>query len=69
MLNPEIIKKDGAYDTEEGCLSLLIRHFGDSCKYASENSVTLWKVFTDRCRKAGVMTSPDKILPICGSIP
>lgn len=23
MLNPEIIKKDGEYDTEEGCLSLL----------------------------------------------
>ena len=23
MLNPEIIKKDGAYDTEEGCLPLL----------------------------------------------
>ena len=23
MLNPEIIKKDGAYDTEEGCLSLI----------------------------------------------
>lgn len=23
MLNPEIIKKDGAYDTEEGCLSFL----------------------------------------------
>ncbi len=23
MLNPEISKKDGAYDTEEGCLSLL----------------------------------------------
>ena len=23
MLNPEIIKKDDAYDTEEGCLSLL----------------------------------------------
>ena len=23
MLNPEIIKKDGAYDTEEGCQSLL----------------------------------------------
>lgn len=23
MLNPEILKKDGAYDTEEGCLSLL----------------------------------------------
>ncbi len=22
MLNPEIIKKDGVYDTEEGCLSL-----------------------------------------------
>ncbi len=23
MINPEIIKKDGAYNTEEGCLSLL----------------------------------------------
>ena len=23
ILNPEIIKKDGAYNTEEGCLSLL----------------------------------------------
>lgn len=23
MLNPEILKKDGAYNTEEGCLSLL----------------------------------------------
>ena len=23
MLNPEIIKKDGAYDAEEGCVSLL----------------------------------------------
>ena len=23
MLNPEIIKKDGSYNTEEGCLSLL----------------------------------------------
>ena len=23
MLNPEIIKKDGAYDTEEGCVSIL----------------------------------------------
>ena len=23
MLNPKIIKRDGAYDTEEGCLSLL----------------------------------------------
>ena len=23
MLNPEIIRKDGAYNTEEGCLSLL----------------------------------------------
>ena len=28
ILNPEIIKKDGAYDTEEGCLSLL----GGLCK-------------------------------------
>ncbi|MBQ4153021.1 MAG: peptide deformylase, partial [Oscillospiraceae bacterium] len=23
MLNPEIVKKEGLYDTEEGCLSLL----------------------------------------------
>lgn len=23
MLNPEIVKRDGAYNTEEGCLSLL----------------------------------------------
>ena len=23
MLNPEIVKKDGVYDTEEGCLSLM----------------------------------------------
>ena len=23
MLNPEIVKKDGAYNTEEGCLALL----------------------------------------------
>ena len=23
MLNPEIVKKDGAFDTEEGCVSLL----------------------------------------------
>ena len=23
MLNPEIIKRDGSYDTEEGCMSLL----------------------------------------------
>ena len=27
MLNPEMIKKDGVYNTEEGCLSLL----GDPC--------------------------------------
>ena len=26
MLNPEIVGKDGAYDTEEGCLSLLGGH-------------------------------------------
>jgi len=29
ILNPEIVKRDGAYDTEEGCLSLL----GDLHKY------------------------------------
>ena len=28
MFNPEIIKRDGAYETEEGCLSLL----GGSCR-------------------------------------
>lgn len=41
MLNPEIIKKDDAYDTEEGCLSLLgdprkcKRYLHDSAHIAS----------------------------------
>lgn len=38
-----------------------ICRFGDSYECASENSAALWKVFADRCRKAGVMTSPDEI--------
>ena len=38
-----------------------IRRFGDSYECASENSAALWKVFADRCRQAGVMTSPDEI--------
>ncbi len=31
MLNPEIIKKDGAYNTEEGCLSQLYGHRKCKC--------------------------------------
>ena len=31
MFNPEIIKKDGVYDTEEGCLSLLGGPRGCKC--------------------------------------
>lgn len=52
MLNPEIIKKDDAYDTEEGCLSL----FGDprKCKryktikvqYQTVNMQTRVKTYT-----------------------
>lgn len=35
MLNPEIIKKDGAYNTEEACLSLL----GGPCKCKRYKSI------------------------------
>ena len=35
MLNPEVIKKDGAYNTEEGCLSLL----GGPCKCKRYKSI------------------------------
>ncbi len=38
MFNPEIIKKDGAYDTEEGCLSLL----GGPRKCKRYNKVISW---------------------------
>ena len=31
MLNPSIVKKDGAYDTEEGCLSLLRIFYSTPC--------------------------------------
>ncbi len=44
-----------------GVKALYIRRFGDSYECASENSAALWNVFTDRCRRAGVMTSPDEI--------
>lgn len=54
MLNPEIIKKDDVYDTEEGCLSLL----GDprKCKryktikvqYQTVNMQTRVKTYTGR---------------------
>ena len=47
MLNPEIIKKDGAYDTEEGCLSLLggprpcKRYKSIKVKYQNVEALTL----------------------------
>ena len=55
MLNPEIIKKDGAYDTEEGCLSLLggprkcKRYKNIKVKYQNkdlEPSIKTYKGFT-----------------------
>ena len=46
-----------------------IRRFGDSYECASENSTALWKLFTDRCRKAGVMTSPDEIFAYLRAYP
>ena len=44
-----------------GMKECYICRFGVSYECASENSAALWKVFADRCRKAGVMTSPDEI--------
>ena len=52
MLNPEIIKKDGAYDTEEGCLSLLggprpcKRYKSIKVKYQTLELQTRIKTFT-----------------------
>ena len=53
MLNPEIIKKDGAYDTEEGCLSLLggprtcKRYKSIKIKYQTLEMQTRIKTYTD----------------------
>ena len=52
MLNPEIIKKDGAYNTEEGCLSLLggsrpcKRYKSIKVKYQTLDMQTRIKTFT-----------------------
>lgn len=52
MLNPEIIKKDGAYDTEEGCLSLLgdprkcKRYKSIKVKYQTSEMQTRIKTYT-----------------------
>ena len=52
MLNPEIIKKDGAYDAEEGCLSLLggprpcKRYKSIKVKYQTTEMQTRIKTYT-----------------------
>ena len=52
MLNPEIIKKEGQYDTEEGCLSLLggprpcKRYKSIKVKYQTLELQTRIKTFT-----------------------
>ncbi len=53
MLNPQIIKKDGAYDTEEGCLSLLgsprpcRRYKSIKVQYQTAEMQTRVKTYTD----------------------
>ena len=53
MLNPEIIKKDGAYNTEEGCLSLLggprpcKRYKSIKVRYQTLEMQTRIKTYTD----------------------
>lgn len=53
MLNPEIIKKDGAYNTEEGCLSLLggprpcKRYKSIKVRYQNLEMQTRIKTYTD----------------------
>ena len=52
MFNPEIIKQDGSYDTEEGCLSLLggprkcKRYKTIKVKYQTEELQTRIKTYT-----------------------
>ncbi len=54
MLNPEIIKKDGAYNTEERCLSLLggprkcKRYRSVKVKYQTSEFQTRIKTYTGR---------------------
>lgn len=54
MLNPEIIKREGAYDTEEGCLSLLggprkcKRYKTIKVQYQSVEMQTRLKTYTGR---------------------
>ena len=53
MLNPEIVKKNGAYDTEESCLSLLggprpcKRYKSIKVKYQTLEMQTRIKTYTD----------------------
>ena len=53
MLNPEIIKNDGVYETEEGCLSLLggprtcKRYKSIKVKYQTLEMQTRIKTYTD----------------------
>ena len=52
MFNPEIVKKDGAYNTEEGCLSLLggprpcKRYKSIKVKYQTSEMQTRIKTYT-----------------------
>ena len=52
MLNPEIIRKDGAYETEEGCLSLLCglrkcrRYKSIKVRYQTTDMQTRIKTYT-----------------------
>ncbi len=52
MFNPEIIKRDGVYETEEGCLSLLggprkcKRYRSVKVRYQTENLETRIKTYT-----------------------
>ena len=52
MLNPEIIKKDGAYDTEEGCLRFSAAPVSASDIRLSRCNIRPW-----RCKRAR-KTSP-----------
>jgi len=53
MFNPEIVKKSGAYDTEEGCLSLegvrpVRRYRSIKVQYQTPDMQVRFKTFTDR---------------------
>ena len=52
MFNPEIVKKNGAYETEEGCLSLtgvrkVKRYHSIKVCYQNEMFQTRYKTYTD----------------------